>query len=289
MLRTRLILVLVAVLSGATVASAQSVSLAWDASTDPTVTGYTVRWGTRTNAYTGSLNVGNVTSWTVAGLLPDQKYYFAVVSYNAAGLTSVPSNEVSNNALIVNTGGTLTDPRPSIFWHNQLTGHLQTWHFVGTNVVATRPVNLSVADTHWKVVGTGDLNGDGSPDLVWRHDTQGWLTYWFLQNNTVIGTGYLSINQLTDFSWQVKGVGDTDGDGFADIVWQRTDGAVVLWKMRGAQITAAQFFSIPSVNSTTWQVAAVADINGDRMADLLWQNSATGSLAAWLLQSGTVI
>jgi hypothetical protein len=23
--------------------------------------------------------------------------------------------------------------------------------------------------TNWKIVGTGDFNGDGKPDLVWQH------------------------------------------------------------------------------------------------------------------------
>lgn len=276
-------------LLGSTVASAQSVNLAWDASSDASVTGYVVKWGTRTNTYTSSIDVGKVTSWTVSGLVPDQKYYFVVTSYNSAGTTSVPSNEVSNNAVIVQTYGSLRDGRPSIFWQNQTTGQLLTWHMNGANVVDTRAVNLSVADTHWKIVGTGDLNGDGHPDLLWRHDQQGWLTYWFLQNDTVIGTGYLSINQLADFTWQVKGLGDVDGDGFDDIVWEHNDGKVLVWRMRGATVVAPEWFSIPSVNSTSWQVVGVTDLNGDRRADLVWQNWSTGQLAAWLLNGSTVV
>jgi len=289
MIRTRLLVAFALLLMASTAVSAQTVNLAWDASSDASVTGYVVKWGTRTNAYTSSIDVGKVTAWTVAGLVPDQKYYFVVTSYNSGGVASVPSNEASNNALIVQTGGTLTDQRPSIFWHNQVTGQIQTWHMSGPNVIDTRAVNLSVSDTHWKIVGTGDLNGDGHSDLVWRHDTQGWLTYWLLQNDTVIGTGYLSINQMADFTWQIKGVGDVDGDRFADIVWEHNDGQVVVWHMNGGTIISSEFFSIPTVNSTSWQVAGVKDLNGDGRADLLWQNWTTGQLAVWFLQGATVV
>ena len=104
-IRIRLILTFVAVLLASTVASAQSVNLAWDPSTDSTVTGYVIKWGTAPQIYTSSVDVGNRTSWTVTGLIPDQKYFFAVTSYASTGASSVPSNEVSNDALIAQTGG----------------------------------------------------------------------------------------------------------------------------------------------------------------------------------------
>jgi hypothetical protein len=288
MLRIRLGLALVAVLLASTAASAQTVNLAWDASTDTTVTGYVVKWGTRAGNYTASINVGNRTTWTVNGLVPDQKYYFVVTSYAASGLNSAPSNEVSNDALIVQTGGVLTDQRPSLFWHNATTGLVNTWHMSGLNVVDTRQVNLGT-DSHWRVVGTGDLNGDGYPDIVWRHDTEGWLAYWSLFNDTVTGSGYLSINRLADLNWAVKGVGDVNGDGFADLVWQNVDGTMAVWTMRGPTVQSTQFLSISTTGDPAWQIAAVGDLNRDGKRDLIFQNTTTGSLAVWFLNGSTVI
>jgi len=288
MTRTRLILTLAAVLLGSTAASAQTVNLAWDASTDPTVTGYIVKWGTRAQNYTSFIDVGNRTSWTVNGLTVDQKYYFAVTSYNAGGISSMPSNEVSNNALIVQTGGVLTDQRPSLFWQNQLTGQVQTWHMVGGNVIDTRPLSKVNNDPHWKVAATGDLNGDGYPDILWRHDTQGVLYCWFLQNNTVIGESLLSINSQTDFNWQIRAIGDVNGDGYEDIIWEYNDGTLVVWLMRGATVTSWSLFSIPSVGSSNWRVVGSADVNGDGRADMIFQEITSGSMVAWLLQGTTV-
>jgi fibronectin type III domain protein len=275
MVRTRLILAFVAVLLASTAASAQSVNLAWDASTDPTVTGYQVKWGTRAETYTSSIDVGNRTSWTITGLNPDQKYFFAVTSYASTGLNSSPSNEVSNDALIVQSGGTLSDLRPSLFWHNGMTGQLQTWLVAGTTVVDTRAINMGgIPDTHWKVAGIGDLNGDSFSDILWRHDTEGWLAVWFLQYNVVVSTRYLSINRMADPNWQIKGLGDVDGDKCADIIWQHTAGSIAAWIMRDTTVTSTRFFSIPSVGASQWKIAGVVDTNGDGMADLIWQDGA---------------
>jgi hypothetical protein len=289
MLRIRLILAFVAVLLASTVASAQSVNLAWDASTDPSVTGYVIKWGTRTTAYSSSVDVGNRTNWTVSGLTPDQKYYFVVTSYAASGLSSAPSNEVSNDALIVQSGGSLPDQRPSVFWYNQPTGQLMSWHVAGVNVIDTRAVSTVNTDKHWKVAGTGDLNGDGFTDVVWRHDTQGLIAYWFLQYNMVVGTGLLSVGQVADLNWEIRGVGDVNGDRYADLVWQHADGTLAVWTMRGSTVMDTKVLSLPKVAIPSWKVSGVVDANRDGYADLIFQDTVGGALAVWFLRATDVI
>src|SRR5690348_12756152 len=76
-------------------AHAATVTLAWDRSSDPSVTGYTLYWGNQSGSYPGSLNVGNVTQAQVGGLLDGMPYYFVVRAYNSSGTLSAPSVEVS--------------------------------------------------------------------------------------------------------------------------------------------------------------------------------------------------
>ena len=289
-MRTRVVLALLSLLfvsATASAQSAQSVTLGWNASTEPTVNGYVLKWGTVAQNYTSFVDVGNVTTYTVNGLLPNQRYYFAVVARTATGLTSGPSNEVSNDGLIVQTGGVLNDQRPGIFWHNLTTGQIATWHLSGPNVIDTRMVSM-VGNSNWKISGTGDLNADGFPDILWRHKTEGWLAAWFLQNNQVVGTSLLSIDRMTDLNWQVKGLGDIDGDRYADIIWQHTDGSLAAWIMRGYTVLSTRFLSIPKVNDPRWQIAGVTDTNADGMADLIWQDPSQGWLAVWSLQGTNV-
>jgi hypothetical protein len=46
--------------------------------------------------------------------------------------------------------------------------------------------NLGVAavNTDWHVVGTGDFNGDGKSDILWRHDS-GYVVEWLMNSNQI--------------------------------------------------------------------------------------------------------
>ncbi len=278
---------LVIVLGFARGAGAQEqVRLAWDPSPDPEVTGYLVSWGTRQGQYTSSVDVGPRTDWTISGLDPIQRYYFTVQAYDAARALSDRTPPVENGGLGVQGPGTLQDQRPSLFWRNSETGAIRTWHLSGTNVVDTRELSVSgVSDTNWKIVGTGDLNGDGHTDIVWRNDADGALAVWFLANNWVFETGYLSI-PVAASGWRVAGVGDTDGDRHGDLIWQHTDGRLAVWFMRGRQVVGTRLLSA-RITDPGWQVVAVADINHDGRADLVWR-STDGFLAGWMLRGTTV-
>jgi len=280
-------LILLSLGSARGAAAQETVSLAWDPSPDPEVTGYMLSWGTRSGHYTSSVDVGTQTSWTLNGLSRHQRYYFIVQAYDVERTLSEPTTPVENGGLIVQTGATLQDPRPSLFWRHQQTGELFTWHLSGINVVDTRPLTIPAnPDLAWKIAGTGDLNGDGSPDLVWRHSNGG-VAAWFLSNNWVIQTGYLSIPSVSDAGWRLAGVGDTDGDRRADLVWQHTDGSLAIWFMNGMQVTRTNRLSIPRVSDVGWQITAVGDIDNDRRADLVWRHT-DGGIATWLLQGQIV-
>lgn len=73
-----------------------SVTLAWPASTDPSVVGYKIYYGTASGVYTNALNVGLATSATVSNLTAGTRYYFAATAYNASGVESPYSNEAND-------------------------------------------------------------------------------------------------------------------------------------------------------------------------------------------------
>jgi uncharacterized repeat protein (TIGR01451 family) len=72
----------------------QSVSLAWDQSPDTNVVGYAVYYGNSSGAYDSRLDVGTNTTATVR-LAGGLTYFFVATSYDAEGLESEASNEVS--------------------------------------------------------------------------------------------------------------------------------------------------------------------------------------------------
>jgi len=73
----------------------QAVALAWDASTDPTVTGYNVYYGTESGTYTNVISVGKSNSAIVSNLVIGVTYYFAATTYTVDGLESDYSSEAS--------------------------------------------------------------------------------------------------------------------------------------------------------------------------------------------------
>ena len=87
----------------------QSVTLAWDRSTDATTTGYKLYYTDVATATTSAINAGNVTSNTVSGLTETKTYSFYVVAYNASAVESVPSNLINYTVPNVNTAPTISN------------------------------------------------------------------------------------------------------------------------------------------------------------------------------------
>jgi len=70
-------------------------TLAWDANTEPGITGYKIYWGPSSGNYTSSKDAGNNTSATITGLDEGKTYYFAATAYNGDGVESGYSSQVS--------------------------------------------------------------------------------------------------------------------------------------------------------------------------------------------------
>jgi hypothetical protein len=82
---------------------AEDATLSWDPPTinmDGTpvtnLAGYRVYWGTASRDYSSVTDVGNTTTYTVAGL-STRTYYFTVTAYDTSGGESIFSNEVSKS------------------------------------------------------------------------------------------------------------------------------------------------------------------------------------------------
>ena len=184
------------------------------------------------------------------------------------------------------------DRASDLMWRNVSTGRLAVWNVVGSTVTASYYLTSSGVDTNWKVVGTGDLNGDGYADIVWRH-TSGAVASWFLLNGQIASMGYLLMNGATatetDPAWEIRAVGDLNGDGRADVIWQNTVvGTLGVWYLDGRAVIGVASFNVGMPDSN-WKIAGAGDLNADGRADVIWQNHATGSIGGWLMDGHSVI
>jgi hypothetical protein len=89
--------------SSVRIVNAGRITLEWDPVTHPDLAGYMVYYGTFSEDYDESVDVGNWTSVTIEGLEEDVTYYFSVTAYSADGEESEYSNEVCNNSAICAT------------------------------------------------------------------------------------------------------------------------------------------------------------------------------------------
>lgn len=80
--------------SSAAVTNAAPITLAWNAATNPSVRGYAVYYGLAAQPTTTRVSVGTNLTCRITNLIAHVAYRIYAVSYNAAGVESVPSNQL---------------------------------------------------------------------------------------------------------------------------------------------------------------------------------------------------
>jgi len=172
------------------------------------------------------------------------------------------------------------DGRDDLVWRND-NGTFTTWLAQADGGFVSNDANsLTVLPTNWKVSDTGDFNGDGRDDIIWRRD-DGAFTTWLSQPNGSFVSNDTNSWALVPTNWKVEGTGDFNGDGSDDIVWRRDDGAFTTWLSTGNGSFVSNDANSWAVIPTTWQVVETGDYNGDGRDDILWRRS-DGGFTNWL-------
>jgi len=185
----------------------------------------------------------------------------------------------SQGAVLLGNVSVTPDNSAAILWQNS-NGNVVRWYTSGGKISSS--ATLGVAPAGWSIEGTGDFNGVGQSDILWRNTTTGEVVIWFVSGGTVTSS--------TDFgviptSWTIRGTGDFNGDGKTDILWDNTaTGDVVIWFMNGGTITSSADLGVVA---SSWTIAGTGDLNSDGLADILWRNT-NGDLAVWFMNGGTI-
>ena len=121
---------------------------------------------------------------------------------------------------------------------------------------------------------TGDYDGDGESDILWRNISTGANTIW-RSGSASMG---LAMAIVRDQSWQVVGRGDFNGDRRSDVLWRNSStGANTIWISANASTQQR----VTGVTNQSWKVAGIGDFDGDGTSDILWRNITTGANTIW--------
>ena len=166
------------------------------------------------------------------------------------------------------------DGKSDLLVYNPSPARLGWWLMGGTNVLGYFSQYTTAG---YKVVATGDFNGDGKVDIVWG-DASNNIYLW-----TSTPKGFVSQFVAKNApGWTVVGANDIDGDGDADLlVYNSSPARLGWWLMKGAWV---QSYHSQAVNST-WKFATTGDFNGDGMADVVWTDP-SNNVYLWTSNGG---
>jgi len=189
---------------------------------------------------------------------------------------------------VAGTGDFNGDGKSDILWRNAVTGENAVWLMNGTSLLTGTGFTTAVPGVDWKVAGTGDFNGDGKSDILWRNAATGENAVWLMNGTSLLpATGFTTAVPGVD--WNVAGTGDFNGDGKSDILWRNTaTGENAVWMMNGTSLLPATGFTT-AVPGADWNVAGTGDYNGDGKSDILWRNAVTGENAVWLMNGTSLL
>jgi hypothetical protein len=193
---------------------------------------------------------------------------------------------------VVGTGNFNGDGCPDVVWMNDVTRQAVVWYMgdVSCNVRQSwdwlRPSENGVPG--WSVVGTGNFNGGGCPDVVWMNDVTRQAVVWNMGNvscNVRQSWQWLSPSEGGVPGWSVTGAGDFSRDGCPDVVWMNdiTRQAVV-WYMGGPSCGVRQSWEWISAGGIPgWRVTTGGDFHGAGNTDVIWVNDITRQAVMWYL------
>jgi hypothetical protein len=184
---------------------------------------------------------------------------------------------------IVGTGDFNGDGRVDLLWRSG-NGLVTDWIAQSNGGFYGNSANfLAQLDPSWKVAATGDFNGDGRTDLLWRSDS-GLITDWIAESNgSFYGNAGNFLSQQASTT-TIAGTGDFNGDGYDDILLRKADGTVTDWlgQSNGAFVDNSATFQAQIDNS--WHITGTGDFNGDGLTDMLWRSD-SGLVTDWLATS----
>jgi hypothetical protein len=137
---------------------------------------------------------------------------------------------------IANVSDMNGDGMGDIIWGNATTDRMAIWLLADSHVLARGPEIPGPPGEGWSALTAADFNRDGFADVIWTNDSHSRAAVWLMRGARLLAPGPVIPGPQGD-GWTVAYAADANGDGMADVTWQKTGTSLfAVWLMNGARV-----------------------------------------------------
>lgn len=263
------------------------ITLRWSDPTELGMSNTTVYIRVSTSGYPIDQNdgtqiyAGTSSEYVHTGLSGGQTYYYRIWGNDGNSYASFLASDTA-------TGRVLDANDYTLMAHNG-SGTVVTWNMNNVTRLANKTEKSTAPGSGWNILARIDYDDDGYDDLFLQNPTTGQLRIWHMKGAALATNTLLPYTLPTSTGYYFAAMGDMDGDGNVDIVWQHaTANVLAYWYMDGNTRTSAVTINNAPSRSSGFYVKGINDFDGDGNADLLWHHT-NGAIALWYMNNTTTL